>query len=106
GGGEGSSGFLGVVRGDVFAQGDERFEEPGPTGLAATLAKAAPKHSWVNGSFDETDSWLSTSGGSKVAASLLGHPVSGPLLLLVSAAQGSSVSFGSTPLGTEVMHVI
>jgi hypothetical protein len=106
GGGEESARFLGIERGDIFPRGDERFCEPGPSGLSATLVRERPKHSWVNGSFDKTDSWLSTGGGSQVAAALLGDVVSGPLVLLVSAAQGSSVSFGSMPLGTEVVQVI
>jgi hypothetical protein len=74
--------------------------------LAATLVRERPKHSYVNGSFDKTDTWLSTTGGSKVAAALLGDMVSGPLLLLVSAPQGSSISFGPTPLGTEVLQLV
>jgi hypothetical protein len=106
GGGEESARFLGVERGDIFPRGDERFCEPGPSGLAATLVRERPKHSWVNGSFDETDSWLSIKGGSKVAAALVGDVVCGPLVLLVSAVQGSSVSFGSTPLGTEVVQLV
>jgi hypothetical protein len=106
GGGEASAAFLGIKRGDIFPRGDERFCEPGPSGLAATLVRERPKHSYMNGTFDKTDGWLTTSDGNKVAAALLGHVVSGPLLLLVSAAQGSSVSFGSTPLGTEVVQLV
>jgi hypothetical protein len=106
GGGEESAAFLGIDRGDIFPRGDERFCEPGPSGLAATLGRERPKHSYVNGSFDKTETWLTTSDASKVAGALLGHMVSGPLVLLFSAAPGSSVSFGSTPLGTEVVQLI
>ncbi|HVW31424.1 MAG TPA: hypothetical protein VHL53_02690, partial [Acidimicrobiia bacterium] len=92
------------IGGDLVS--DDPDDAPGPSTLSTTLSglSSRPGRARVNGSFGETAEWFRFGEGF-LAAGLLGHPASGPLLLLARIPDGGR-PLGSYTFGTEVLRLV
>jgi hypothetical protein len=89
------------IGGDLVSEDPD--DAPGPSTLSTTLSDR-PGRARVNGSLGETADWFQLDEGA-LAAGLLGHPVSGPLLLLARINDGGR-PLGSYTFGTEVLRLV
>ena len=89
------------IGGDLVS--DDPDDEPGPSNLSTTLHDQ-PARARINGSFDDSAGWFRFAHG-LLAAGLMGHAVSGPLVLLARIDPGGR-PLGSYVFGTEVLRMV
>ena len=89
------------VGGDLVS--DDPAHAPGPSCLSTTIGDR-PGRARINGSFGATDGWFRF-GEARVAGAWLGHPVTGPLVLLTAIGAGGR-PLASYSFGTEVLRLV
>jgi hypothetical protein len=80
------------------------FDDRGVVGMVTTIATPRSKLGHIDGSFDDAERWESL-GDSRIAASLLGLPDLGPVVLLVRTPAGA-VSAPACSFDTEGFRLV
>ena len=91
------------VGGDIMFP-DDPDDTAGPTAIASSLGRMGNAGK-LNGSFDDLDDWTQVDADNKVAVTLFGHVVSGPILVL-TVTEPFAVQAGRCRFDTEVFRMV